>query len=819
MKFEQASIARRFTNSSKAGSDGKASANHDYVSAKPVHLADDEHSTKTEKTVDSNEQNSIPETYIEYPTFLTRIHVDTHDDTSFPKEVEKYKAKHIWEACKIGDEEVVRETIANSPDMIHRQEYGRTPLFLAAICGHIVITKLLLDAGARDVDGTAYACASGACRELLKEYPKESPKDPSKTSKFLSVFAAYKKTKKEEPDDREDEGPSRLHPLQKESLQRLQTISQQLLNDADLSLKEDDSFETDDDSSVSTFDQMDEISVSSSYSEYSNDTSQNDAWDFCGGAASADDVSKTEKIPYSGDEESYATETCGDTTQSTGSERNVECMAVSKTDKPMQVQGKQENPKHACWKQRIKALRSRRLKNTRAPMTLTLEKETEEVPATLKEASMRRSEDSPVNDFDQGTSRKEKETAYLKEGDKILIKGTDTMEAVPEEIITNKDGQTPKGDSTDTASQDSSGKNGFHRLKSHAKKKLIAPAALLLGSAAAGLSTSLARKGDKSKKCDMDDHASPNNTATVSEKAWCSDHENESVKDEEPGYPSDEEAAWKCLSVENSEDYEDEIEIDEDESENEEEIEIGEEDDESEIGEEDDENEIGEDDENENESEDESEIGEDDENENENDDVEYESIASDPWPRSLDMKILQRIESKAVAPEDEKENDDIAVAALSLVETGFESDAFEKMVAERSSKLIKDDQWPTGREGWPDEGDDSPDEQEFTEEEGTSGSYTDDSDGVEDDSDYVGDDSDIVGNDIDDEDDDDGDEEDDSNDEDDNNSDDEDEPFQYHKNPFQDIKSAMSELSFSLIREEIGMLFNKAENEEASDDE
>jgi hypothetical protein len=82
-----------------------------------------------------------------------------------------FRAEDIWAACKVGDEDFVNNTIANDPALVHLAENGRTPLYNACLCGHERIVKILLEAGAQDLDRTAYIAAlSGPCQELLREY-------------------------------------------------------------------------------------------------------------------------------------------------------------------------------------------------------------------------------------------------------------------------------------------------------------------------------------------------------------------------------------------------------------------------------------------------------------------------------------------------------------------------------------------------------------------------------------------------------------------------------------------------------------------------
>jgi hypothetical protein len=81
------------------------------------------------------------------------------------------RAEDIWTACKVGDETFVESTIANDPAVVHLAENGRTPLYNACLYGHSRIVKILLEAGALDLDRTAYIAAlNGPCLELLREH-------------------------------------------------------------------------------------------------------------------------------------------------------------------------------------------------------------------------------------------------------------------------------------------------------------------------------------------------------------------------------------------------------------------------------------------------------------------------------------------------------------------------------------------------------------------------------------------------------------------------------------------------------------------------
>ena len=100
--------------------------------------------------------------------------VQTNQEKVVDNQVKKrvcFRAEDIWTACKVGDEDVVKNAIANDPALVHLAENGRTPLYNACLCGHELIVKILLEAGARDLDRTAYIAAlNSPCRELLREH-------------------------------------------------------------------------------------------------------------------------------------------------------------------------------------------------------------------------------------------------------------------------------------------------------------------------------------------------------------------------------------------------------------------------------------------------------------------------------------------------------------------------------------------------------------------------------------------------------------------------------------------------------------------------
>jgi hypothetical protein len=83
------------------------------------------------------------------------------------------RSENIWIACKVGDEDFVREylrTSSASPDAFQCLLDGRSPLYFASLCGHETIVRMLLAAGATDPDRTAELSAlNQRIRTLLKE--------------------------------------------------------------------------------------------------------------------------------------------------------------------------------------------------------------------------------------------------------------------------------------------------------------------------------------------------------------------------------------------------------------------------------------------------------------------------------------------------------------------------------------------------------------------------------------------------------------------------------------------------------------------------
>ncbi|GKZ00226.1 hypothetical protein MPSEU_000975500 [Mayamaea pseudoterrestris] len=76
----------------------------------------------------------------------------------------------IWSACRVGDEGFIRGALAHNRAILMQAQQGRTPLYIAAHAGQAHAVKLLLEWGAKDLDGTAYLSAlNSECRKLLAD--------------------------------------------------------------------------------------------------------------------------------------------------------------------------------------------------------------------------------------------------------------------------------------------------------------------------------------------------------------------------------------------------------------------------------------------------------------------------------------------------------------------------------------------------------------------------------------------------------------------------------------------------------------------------
>ena len=86
-------------------------------------------------------------------------------------EVERTNGLDLWRACASGDFLYVQQTILMFPHLIHLEQQGRTPLYLACHAGHVKIVELLLQAGATDEDGSIFSSSQHPdCRALLQQY-------------------------------------------------------------------------------------------------------------------------------------------------------------------------------------------------------------------------------------------------------------------------------------------------------------------------------------------------------------------------------------------------------------------------------------------------------------------------------------------------------------------------------------------------------------------------------------------------------------------------------------------------------------------------
>ena len=87
------------------------------------------------------------------------------------EEVYNTSGLELWRACEAGDFLYVQQTLLLFPHLIHLEQQGRTPLFLACQAGHVAIVEVLLQAGAMDMDGTVYTSSEHPeCRALLQQY-------------------------------------------------------------------------------------------------------------------------------------------------------------------------------------------------------------------------------------------------------------------------------------------------------------------------------------------------------------------------------------------------------------------------------------------------------------------------------------------------------------------------------------------------------------------------------------------------------------------------------------------------------------------------
>jgi hypothetical protein len=98
----------------------------------------------------------------------------------------------IWTACKMGDLPYVTRALQARPHLLMAEYNGRTPLFLASLCGQTAVVDYLLRAGALDPGGLCYQSALGdACRARLKrarqqrqqQHEKQQPPSQKATPK------------------------------------------------------------------------------------------------------------------------------------------------------------------------------------------------------------------------------------------------------------------------------------------------------------------------------------------------------------------------------------------------------------------------------------------------------------------------------------------------------------------------------------------------------------------------------------------------------------------------------------------------------------
>jgi ankyrin repeat protein len=86
----------------------------------------------------------------------------------------RFAADDIWTACKMGDLEYVQQALQAQPHLLMAEYNGRTPLFLASLCGQATVVDFLLSRGALDPGGICYQSALGdACRSRLKRASRQ----------------------------------------------------------------------------------------------------------------------------------------------------------------------------------------------------------------------------------------------------------------------------------------------------------------------------------------------------------------------------------------------------------------------------------------------------------------------------------------------------------------------------------------------------------------------------------------------------------------------------------------------------------------------
>lgn len=88
--------------------------------------------------------------------------------TNIPIDIECIS--NIWDACEKGMFDEVNEFLSKDPTLLMKlkPDTNRTPLYYASLCGNIEIMELLINKGAKDIDGFCYHVASSKdARRLL----------------------------------------------------------------------------------------------------------------------------------------------------------------------------------------------------------------------------------------------------------------------------------------------------------------------------------------------------------------------------------------------------------------------------------------------------------------------------------------------------------------------------------------------------------------------------------------------------------------------------------------------------------------------------
>ena len=86
-----------------------------------------------------------------------------------------FQVTDIHTACKVGDVDFVQRSIHDADLIRSKSPEGRSPLYLASLCGHTKVVKVLLEAGCKDEDGSAYLAAlNDQTRQLLRPKKKRA---------------------------------------------------------------------------------------------------------------------------------------------------------------------------------------------------------------------------------------------------------------------------------------------------------------------------------------------------------------------------------------------------------------------------------------------------------------------------------------------------------------------------------------------------------------------------------------------------------------------------------------------------------------------